>query len=366
MIAKRMAYIDSSGIRKVFNLASKMKDPVNLSIGQPDFDTPDRIKESAIKAIREGKNKYTLTQGITELNRKILETYQKRYTMNPPQSVMITSGTSGGILLSFLCLVNPGDEVLIPDPYFVMYKHLTHLVGGRVVFYNTYPDFKIKEKHIRDKITDKTRIIIINSPNNPTGMVYSHQELEIINKVAQEHDLFIISDEIYDSYVYDDEYTSMLDITNNALVLKGYSKNFSIPGWRIGFALGPDWLISEMIKLQQFSFVCAPSFAQYAVLDNLDFDLKTIKNDYKEKRDAIYSLLKDDFEIQKPGGAFYIFPRTPSGQSGTEFVTKAIEHNLLIIPGNVFSESDTHFRISFAASIKDLKRGAEILIKIKD
>jgi len=365
-VASRMNYIDSSGIRKVFNLAAKMKNPVNLSIGQPDFDTPEPIKESAIKAIRDGKNKYTLTQGIPELCEKLLDRFQKKYSQNPPEAVMVTSGTSGGILLSFMALINPGDEVLISDPYFVMYKHLTNLVGGKPVFFNTYPEFRIKENEIEKVITEKTKLIIINSPNNPTGVVYTREELETVYKIAKKYNLFIISDEIYDSYVYDGEYTSLLDITNNALILRGFSKNFSVPGWRIGFALGPKWIISEMIKLQQFSFVCAPSPAQYAILENLDFDLTQITAEYKKKRDTIYEGLKDYFNVVKPEGAFYIFPQAPEGFTGTEFVTKAIENNVLIIPGNVFSEQDTHFRISFAASIENLKKGAEILQKLSE
>lgn len=363
-IASRMNFIDSSGIRKVFDLAARMKNPINLSIGQPDFDTPEPIKNSAIKAIRNGKNKYTLTQGIPELCEKILDRFQKRYSQNPPEAVMVTSGTSGGILLSFMTLINPGDEVLISDPYFVMYKHLTNLVGGKPVFFNTYPDFRIRENEIEKVITEKTKLIIINSPNNPTGIVYTREELETVYRISQKYNLFIISDEIYDSYVYDFEYTSLLDITNNALILKGFSKNFSVPGWRIGFALGPQWLISEMIKLQQFSFVCAPSPAQYAILENLDFDLTQITAEYKKKRDTIYKGLKHHFNVIKPEGAFYIFPQAPEGFTGTEFVTNAIENNVLIIPGNVFSEQDTHFRISFAAPIEELKKGAEILQKL--
>ncbi len=364
MLANRMRYIDSSGIRKVFNLAAKIENPVNLSIGQPDFDTPDKIKESAIAAIRNGKNKYTLTQGIPELCESILDKFKRKYPDNPPESSMVVSGTSGGILLSFMALINPGDEVLIPDPYFVMYKHLTNLVGGKPVFYNTYPDFTIREEELEKVITEKSKVIVVNSPNNPTGKVYTKQEIETVKKIAEKYDLFIISDEIYESYIYEGEYTSILDVTNNALLLDGFSKSFSVPGWRIGFALGPDWIISEMIKLQQFSFVCAPSPAQYAIYENLDFDLTEIRNNYKKKRDVIYNGLKDCFKVTKPEGAFYIFPESPNGISATKFVETAIANKVLIIPGNVFSERDTNFRISFAASIETLEKGAEILCKI--
>ncbi len=359
-IADRMNLIDSSGIRKVFNLASKMKNPINLSIGQPDFDVPEPIKESAIKAIKEGKNRYTLTQGLPELNEKLLDKYSKLYPDNKPEASMIISGVSGGILLSFMALINPGDEVLVPDPYFVMYKHLINLVGGKPVFFSTYPDFKININEIESKITEKTKIIIINTPNNPTGAVLSRDEMQQIVSLAKKHNLFIISDEIYDSYVYDDKFTSVLEFTNEALVLKGFSKTFSVTGWRIGFALGPQDLMKEMITLQQYTFVCSPSIAQYAVLENLDYDLTDIVNEYRKKRDTIYNILKEKFKVQKSAGAFYIFPEAPDGNASA-FVEKAIANNVLIIPGNVFSEQDSHFRISFAASLETLEKGGEIL-----
>lgn len=359
-IAKRMSLIDSSGIRKVFNLAAKMENPINLSIGQPDFDTPDELKDKAIEAIKQGKNRYTLTQGIPELNTKLLKKYQEQYSNYKPESIFISSGVSGALLLSIMVLINPGDEVLIPDPYFVMYKHLVNLMGGVPVYYNLYPDFKIKKESLEEKITDKTKVIIINSPNNPTGIVHTREEIELVNKIAQEHNLFIISDEIYDVYSYNNQFTSILEFTSNALVLKGFSKTFSATGWRVGFALGPEEIIKQMITLQQYTFVCAPAPFQYAILENLDYDLTQMKNEYKEKRDTIYNQLKDKFDIVKPEGAFYIFPQAPNQKAG-EFAAKAIENNVLIIPGNVFSEQDTHFRISFAASIETLNKGAEIL-----
>ncbi len=360
VIARRMSLIDSSGIRKVFELGAKLENPVNLSIGQPDFDAFDSLKESAIKAIKEGKNRYTLTQGIPELCSAILNKYRKMYPKYPPEKVIITSGVSGGLFLALLVLVNKGDEVLIPDPYFVMYKHLTNLIGGRVKFYDTYPDFKLHPERIKDLITDRTKVIIINSPNNPTGAVYSADEIKEVVEIAEKKGIIIISDEIYDIFIYKGKYTSIMEFTNQAVVIKGFSKCFGIPGWRIGFALGPEKIINEMIKLQQFSFVCAPSPFQWAVYENIDYDTSKITEEYKKKRDLIYTLLKEKFNVVKPEGAFYIFPESPVKPS-TEFVKKAIENKLLIIPGNVFSEKDTHFRISFAASSDTLRKGAEIL-----
>ncbi|MDD5067739.1 MAG: aminotransferase class I/II-fold pyridoxal phosphate-dependent enzyme [bacterium] len=359
-ISKKMSMIDSSGIRKVFNLAAKMDNPVNLSIGQPDFDIPEEVKESAVKAIINGRNKYTLTQGIEELNRKLLRYYQDLYPQHKPESIMITSGVSGGILLAFMAMIDPGDEILIPDPYFVMYKHLINLLGGVPVTYNLYPDFRITEKAIKPGITKKTKMIIINSPNNPTGMVHSREEIKLVHDIAREHDLFIVSDEIYDTYVYNNGFTSILEFTDQAMVLKGFSKNFSATGWRVGFALAPDRIIQEMIKLQQYTFVCAPAPFQYAILENLDYDFRKIREEYAVKRDTIYNALKEKFKVAKPEGAFYMFPEAPDKKASL-FTEKAIKNNLLIIPGNVFSEQDTNFRISFAAPLETLRKGGEIL-----
>jgi aspartate/methionine/tyrosine aminotransferase len=361
LIADRMKKIDSSGIRKVFNLAASMTDPVNLSIGQPDFDVPEVIKEAAIKAIRDGKNAYTLTQGIPELRKYVEDLYRTRYGFRAEGSI-ITSGVSGGLLLALFATVNDGDEVLIPDPYFVMYKHLVNLLGGVPVFYSTYPDFKVHRKEIESKITKKTKLLLLNSPANPTGAVLSEADLRAAADIAKTHGLLIITDEIYDTYVYDGKFRSVTEFTDNVLVLNGFSKTVSITGWRVGYALGKSELIDEMIKLQQYSFVCAPSFAQYALMELEKVDQNKIRNTYQEKRDIVYQGLKDRFEVNKPEGAFYIFPKVPGKyRDASEFVEKAISQNVLIIPGNVFSEKNTHFRLAFAADNKVLERGVKIL-----
>jgi len=365
-IADRMSKIDSSGIRKVFNLAAKIDSPINLSIGQPDFKVPERIKRTAIKAIRSDKNSYTVTQGIFELNSLVKEIYKKRYNFNSESSI-ITSGVSGGLLLALMALVDPGDEVLMPDPGFVMYKHLVNLLSGVPVFYETYPDFRINREQFSKLFTKKTKVLIVNSPSNPTGMILPAEDLIFIAKVAKENNVFIISDEIYDDFSYDEPYRSICEFCDkdNLLILNGFSKSLAITGWRVGYALGPDKIISEMIKLQQYSFVCAPSFAQYALLEFLKVDRKNLISSYKKKRDIIYEGLKDNFNLVKPKGAFYAFPEKPERFSSSSlFVEEAIKQKVLIIPGNVFSERDTHFRISFAADNKILIKGIEILNNI--
>lgn len=359
LIADRMKKIDSSGIRKVFDLAQKMKDPVNLSIGQPDFDVFDPVKEEAIAAIRQGFNRYTVTQGIPELTgavRRHLETNRQVKA----EEILITSGVSGGLMLALMVLVNAGDEVLIPDPYFVMYKHLVNLLGGVPVFYDTYPDFRLRKDALEKKVSPRTKLLILNSPSNPTGAVLSREELAMAADFAQAHNLLIISDEIYDEFVYDGKFTSAGSLYPRTLTLNGFSKSHAMTGWRLGYAAGPGDIIREMTKLQQFSFVCAPSFAQKAGVAALAARPTKEIADYRKKRDLMYGGLKEFMKVEKPGGAFYIFPEAPGGK-GDELVAKAIEKGLLIIPGSVFSEKATHFRISYAASESTLQRGIKIL-----
>ncbi len=359
-IADRMSLIDSSGIRKVFALASKLKNPVNLSIGQPHFDVPEEVKRAAVEAIQSGLNKYTLTQGIPELREKIKAQQKEKRNINL-EEIMISSGTSGLLLLAFMCLINPGDEVIVFDPYFVMYKHLIRIVGGVPVFVDTYPSFNISVDKIEGAISKKTKIIVINSPCNPTGAVYSKDQLKNLADIANKHNILIISDEIYNEFVYGEDSVSIAEIYENTLVLNGFSKTYAMTGWRLGWAGGPKWLLDEMIKLQQYTFVCAPSIVQYAGLNALEYNPTHLIDSYKEKRDLMYNGLKDYFDILKPEGAFYMFVKTPDGLTDEEFVGKAIDSNLLVIPGSVFSERNTHFRVCYAAENKVLYRGIEIL-----
>jgi aspartate aminotransferase/aminotransferase len=361
-IADRMQHIESSGIRKVFELARSLKDPVNLSIGQPHFDVPEPIKAAAQAAIDQGYNGYTVTQGIPELGAKILADVRKTYD-HPDRELIITSGTSGGLLLALLCTVNPGDEVIVFDPYFVVYPHLVTLAGGRTVYIDTYPNFEIDVNKVRAALTPRTKAILVNSPANPTGMVYGRQALRDLALLAQEHELVLFSDEIYRAFCYDAPYASPAEFNDRVVVFDGFSKAYGMTGWRLGYAHGPKRLIDEMIKLQQFTFVCAPSMVQHAGLVAWDYDVSTFVADYRRKRDLVFDALKPRFELVRPGGAFYIFPKAPRG-TASEFVAEAIRNNLLIIPGNVFSSRDTHFRISYAVDERTLERGIDILNRL--
>lgn len=365
LVADRMSLIDASGIRKVFALAGDLKDPVNFSIGQPDFDVPEPLKREAIKAIEAGFNRYSQTAGEKDLLNRVAAQMTAEFGWENP-SVLVASGVSGGLLLAFLALVNPGDEVIIPDPYFVMYKHLVNLLGGKCVFVSSYPDFRLPVDKIAEAITDKTKLIILNSPANPTGIVYSPAEVEALAKVAAEKGVLVLTDEIYEQFSYDGPATSIAKYYENVLVMRGFSKSYAMTGWRLAYVAAPSSLrpvIEEMLKIQQYTFVCAPTPFQKAAVMAMDYDVRDLVKDYVRKRDLLYSGLKGKFELARPQGAFYAFVKVPSG-SGNDFVKRAIQNNLLVIPGGVFSEKDTHFRISFATTDEKIQQGIDILCRL--
>ncbi|MBW2038822.1 MAG: aminotransferase class I/II-fold pyridoxal phosphate-dependent enzyme [Deltaproteobacteria bacterium] len=359
MIAERLKRIRPSGVRRIFDMASRIKDPIDLSLGEPDFDIPEGIKREGIRWIEGGFNKYTLTQGIPELRQKV-EEHLKGKEVNC-EKVMITAGVTGGLLLCCLSLIDPGDEVLIPDPYFVMFEYQVLLMGGIPRYIDTYPNFRLREGKIREVISPRTKLIIINSPANPTGTVYSREELEVVADIARERDLMVISDDIYESFVYDAPAAPCMgQVYERTITLGGFSKTWGMTGWRLGYAAGPEEVIQQMITLQQYSFTCPPSFAQKAALVALDYDMGEYINRYKEKRDFVYEGLKERYRVEKPRGAFFIFPEAHDGD-GEKLVEKAISKGVFIIPGDVFSQRKSHFRISFAAPIDVLERGVKVL-----
>lgn len=360
-LSDRRYKIDSSGIRKVFDLAAKLKNPCNLSIGLPDYDIPEEIKDHAIDAIRSGKNRYTQTAGLPVLREKLLQRYQERgFAM---EDVMVASGTSGGLVLTFLALLNPGDEVLFTDPYFVMYKALLEFIGAVPRLIDTYPDFHLRREALEQAYTPNCKMIIMNSPNNPTGIVYSEEELRMVADFVAEKDLIMLSDEIYEDFVFDEPFISPAKFTDPArtIIIAGMSKNLAMTGWRVGWVAGPKAFISALSDIQQYTFVCSPSFAQYAALGGIDYPFENYRVDYTGRRDLIYNGLKElGLNVSRPGGAFYIFPEAP-GLDGDAFVKRCIEHELLVVPGHVFSTKNTHFRISFAASREMLNRGLSLI-----
>jgi aspartate/methionine/tyrosine aminotransferase len=383
-ISDRAKGIDASGIRRVMDLGASLKDPINLSIGQPDFDVPDAIKSAACDAINQGHNRYTQTQGTAELRAAISERLAQEFPatlgrgdqpnqLDRDTGLLITSGVSGGLVLSLLATVGPGDEVVIPDPYFVMYKHLVTLAGATPVFVDTYPDFAVTAERLEAAFTERTKLVLFNTPSNPTGVVATQRVCQEVVELCERRDVLLLSDEIYDEFCYEkteiDGGTwcpSPLHNSPNALLLRGYSKTYGMTGWRLGYAAGPAPIIEQMTKLQQYSFVCAPSMVQAAGALALGVDMAEHVSAYERKRDRVVERLSPHYDLTTPGGAFYAFPEVPPalGLTATQFVEKAIAHNLLIIPGNVFSQRDTHFRLSYACDDAMLERGLDVLVQL--
>lgn len=361
-IAERTRKFDSSGIRRMFELAGKLKDPINLSIGQPNFDVPDKIKNEMIRAVKDGHNGYAPTQGIPAL-RDTMQTQIDEQFGHDDRKLFISSGTSGGLLLTAMSIVNPGDEVIFFDPYFVMYPALIEMVGGVPVKISSYPDFQVDVNKLEDAITDRTKLIIINSPSNPTGVTYTEQVIKDVAELAAQKGICLLSDEIYSRFSYDESHFSAATYNPQTVVIDGFSKSYAMTGWRVAYVHGPSEVIDTMLKMQQFTFVCAPHPAQVASVAALDTDISDYITAYRSKRDAMLDGLSDYYEITKPGGAFYLFPKLPWG-TGQEFAEAAIEANMMIIPGNVFSDEDTHFRISYAVDDRTLERGIETLQKL--
>ena len=357
MISNRAKRVDTSGIRKVFDLAAKLKDPINLSIGQPNFPAFETVKEKAILAINEDKSFYTPTQGNQELCAEIA----KKYKEHANSKVFLTSGVSAGLYLSYSILLDPGDEILIPDPFFCIYRDLAYMINAEPVCYDTYPDFIPKIENLESLITKKTKAIVINSPSNPTGYALASEQLKALTDFAKAKNLVVIYDEIYSEFVYDSEH--VVPEYDNLIILNGFSKSAGVAGWRMAYVVAPEPFYSEMLKFQQYTFVCANSIGQNSLIAALDYDFSEHLKDYKTKRDLIVEGLIGKYNFVKPGGAFYVFPEAPGGNA-TNFVSKCVENNLLVVPGNVFSTKDTHFRISFSASIETLEKGIEVLRKL--
>lgn len=363
LLADRVKGIEASGIRKIFDLAATIKDAINLSIGQPDFDVPDPIKDAAIDAIRSGFNRYPPSAGLPELRQLVLDHYQELHGIRPDDCI-IASGTSGGLTLALMALVNPGDEVLVPDPFFVSYRHLTTMCGGTPVFYDTYPHFRFDVAKLEKMITPRTKAILAMSPGNPTGACIPDKDKRDLADLARAKNIAIISDEIYELFSYGGKADTSLGkyYPEGTLAVGGLSKTLAMTGWRVGWVTGPKAIIEEVIKLQQFTFVCAPSTAQKAALGAFKIDLSDKVAAYKKKRDFLVSgLRKAGYECEEPGGAFYLFPKVPARYAnGQAFVEAAIAKRMLLVPGHVFSNRDTHFRISYAASDATLAEGLKV------
>ncbi|GAB4384293.1 MAG: aminotransferase class I/II-fold pyridoxal phosphate-dependent enzyme [Phycisphaerales bacterium] len=384
LLAQRALQIDVSGIRRIFELGARLTDPINLSIGQPDFPVPEPVKSAAIEAIHGDQNGYTLTQGTPALRSRIarhLET-DVGWPMQGEEApgLMVTSGTSGALLLAFMALLNPGDEVIIPDPYFVIYPPLARMCGASAVCCDTYPDFRLTAERVEPLITTRTKAVLLNSPSNPAGVVASEEDCRELLDLCRRRNVVLISDEIYDAFTFDDGRTQpdavgtlrcpsparLSQAFRDMLLVRGFGKTYGCTGWRLGYAAGPAPLIEQMAKLQQYTFVCAPAPLQAAAQTALDTDVSTLIDEYQKRRDLVIDRLSPRTELVAPTGAFYAFPKVPEhlGLTGSQFVERCIERQVLLIPGAVFSQRDTHVRLSFAAPPDKLERGLEIIAEL--
>jgi len=361
--------IKPSGIRKFFDLVTEMKDAISLGVGEPDFDTPWHIREEGIYSLDKGRTFYTSNSGLKELKIEIAN-YQKRtqnldYDYN--SEVLVTVGGSEAIDLAFRAMLNPGDEVLIPEPCYVSYVPCAILAGAKPV---TIPlkaenEFKLTAQEILDNVTDKTKILVLAFPNNPTGSILERHELEEIAKVVKEKDLFVLSDEIYAALTYKGKHVSIAEIEGmkeRTVLINGFSKTYAMTGWRLGYACAPKVIVEQMIKIHQFAIMCAPTTSQYAAVEALkngDKDVAMMKDSYDQRRRFVLNEFeKMGMTCFTPYGAFYAFPSIKKyGMTSDEFASRLLqEEKVAVVPGTAFGSCGEGFlRISYASSLDDLK-----------
>lgn len=344
MISNRCKNIEPSEIRKIFNMATK--DSINLGIGEPDFDTPKHIIEGAKKALDRGKTHYTPNNGIPELRESISNKLKNDNNLDVnPDNIITTCGASEALMLSLMTLVNKGDDVLISNPGFVSYNSLTQLCEGNIIPMNLDENFNIDTEELLNNITNKTKCIMLNSPANPTGKVMDKSEIKAICDIAEDNNIIIISDEIYEKIIYDKKHYSPMEFTDNCILINGFSKAYAMTGWRIGYIginenLNKKYdLIENMTKIHQYGFACATSFAQYGALEALNGDQSCVNemvNEFRRRRDLMVSGLKNTFKLTVPDGAFYVFPNVEEYGNGMEISQKLIENNILCVPGVAF------------------------------
>lgn len=365
IIARRAAAFDSSGIRRAFDLAASLEDPINLSIGQPDFAMPAEATRGAIVAIEAGRNGYTPTQGIAPLREKLLAEVEAE--LGPAdRGLCITSGVSGGLVLALMALLDPGDEVIVFEPAFVMYRPLIEFFGGRCVAIDTSPSFTIDVDRVAAAITPATRAILLNSPSNPTGYVVPGDICRDLARLADSRGVRLISDELYRSYCYDEPFVTPARFSDEVLVIDGFSKSHAMTGWRVGFMHGPKQLVEACATLQQYTFVCSPQVGQWAALAALESDMGGPLDDCRRKRDRLMEGLAGAYRFIKPGGAFYLYPEAPGG-SGQAFAERAVrEEKLIVVPGSVFGKCDTHIRMAYTVSDETLERGIAALLRLAE
>lgn len=371
LLSEVVVNIKPSGIRKFFDIVSEMNDPevISLGVGEPDFDTPWHIRDEGIYSLEKGRTFYTSNSGLMELRQEICNyLYRKQgITYDAAHEVLITVGGSEAIDIGLRALINPGDEVLIPQPSYVSYEPCAVLAGARPVIIDLKAEneFRLTAKELEDAITDKTKVLILPFPNNPTGAIMEKEDLEAIAEVVRKHDLIVMSDEIYGELTYKGKHVSVASLPGmkeRTILINGFSKAYAMTGWRLGYACGPADIIQQMTKIHQFAIMCAPTTSQYAAVDALkngDEDIAQMRTAYDQRRRYLLHAFKEmGLECFEPYGAFYVFPSIRQfGMTSDEFASRFLaEEKVAVVPGTAFGESGEGFlRISYAYSLKNLK-----------
>ena len=368
-LADKVVALKPSGIRKFFDIVSEMQDAISLGVGEPDFDTPWHIRDEGIYSLEKGRTFYTSNSGLRELREEICN-YMKRkqdIQYDWAKEVIITVGGSEAIDIGLRAMCNPGDEVLIPQPSYVSYEPCAILAGAKPVIIDLKAEneFRLTAKELEDAITEKTKVLILPFPNNPTGAIMEKKDLEAIAEVIKKHDLFVMSDEIYSELTYKGQHVSIAslpDMKERTIVINGFSKAYAMTGWRLGYACGPRVIIEQMTKIHQFAIMCAPTTSQYAAVEALrngDLDVEEMKTSYNQRRRFLLNAFKEmGLECFEPFGAFYMFPCIKEfGMTSDEFATRFLEEEkVAAVPGTAFGDSGEGFlRISYAYSLEKLK-----------
>jgi len=372
-ISKKVTAIEPSGIRKFFDIVSEMSDAISLGVGEPDFDTPWNVREEGIYSLEKGRTFYTSNSGLKELRVEICNYLDRKYDLHydPIEETLVTVGGSEAIDAAFRAMVDPGDEVLIPQPSYVSYFPCAVLADAVPVVINLKAEnnFKLTKEELIESITEKTKILVLPFPNNPTGAIMDKEELAQIVPIIIEHDLYVISDEIYSELTYKGKHTSIGSfpgMKERTIVINGFSKAFAMTGWRLGYAVGPALIINQMTKIHQFAIMCAPTNSQFAAIEalkNCDEDVNKMVEAYNQRRRYLLNAFQEmGIECFEPHGAFYIFPSIKKFKmTSEEFATKLLqEEKLAVVPGTAFGDCGEGFlRISYAYSLGDLKKGLE-------
>lgn len=361
LLAERVRLLENSSIRRMFDEAARRPDAANLTLGQPDFDALPATRSAALRHLRSAEPA-SHGAGLLSLRRAVSVKLRERNGIPAkPDTVLITPGVTAGIQLLCLALFQPGDEVLVPDPYFAVYPHALRLAGATSVPVDTYPDFCPRASALRRHLTERTKAVILNSPNNPTGAVYPERELKRIARFAGANGLLVVSDEIYEPFVFEGKHASIGAYHEDTLTLNGFSKSAGVPGWRIGYAAGPPAVISGMRRLQELTCMRIPAFAQKAMVTSLAESCAQHAERYRMRRNHLWRALSGMYKLMRPRGAFYAFPEAPGG-NGDEFALHALDEGVVVVPGSAFSARNTHFRISFSGI--DLAAGIEALRRL--